>query len=94
MSKQEKEPGWRDLPLGGVPYKSSREYKTGDWGVLKPEVNREKCTQCTLCHFCCPEGAIKIGEDGKPEVDYECCKGCGICAAECPVKCITMERRS
>ncbi|MFB0544032.1 MAG: 4Fe-4S binding protein [Candidatus Bathyarchaeia archaeon] len=94
MSEQKREPGWRELPPGTVPYKSSREYKTGDWGVLKPKIEEERCTQCTLCHFFCPEGAIKIGEDGAPEVDYEFCKGCGICAAECPVKCIEMVRGS
>ncbi len=94
MSKQERMPGWRELPHGGVPYKSSREYKTGGWGVLKPELQEDECTRCTLCHFYCPEGAIRFGKDDTPEVDYEFCKGCGICAAECPVKCITMVRRA
>ena len=93
MTGQKSAPGWRELPHGAVPYKSSREYKTGDWGVLKPEIDFGRCTKCTLCHFYCPEGAIRMRGDGYPEVDYDFCKGCGICAAECPVKCIEMVRR-
>jgi pyruvate ferredoxin oxidoreductase delta subunit len=89
----EQKPGWRDLPKGAVSPKSSLEYQTGDWGVEKPVIDKEKCTQCTLCHFYCPEGAISIEEDGYPEVDYNYCKGCGVCAEECPVKCIEMVRK-
>ncbi len=47
-----------------------------------------------LCHFYCPEGAIKVREDGFIEVDLRYCKGCGICAEECPVKCIEMVRKT
>jgi len=86
----ERKPGWRELPRGAVSTKSSKDYKTGDWGISKPEFDRDKCTKCTLCHFYCPEGAICIGEDGHPSVDLDHCKGCGICAEECPVSCITM----
>jgi pyruvate ferredoxin oxidoreductase delta subunit len=89
----EQKPGWRELPKGAVSYKSSADYETGDWGVEKPEIDRGRCTQCTLCHFFCPEGAIAIKEDGYPEVDLDYCKGCGICAEECPVSCIEMVRK-
>jgi pyruvate ferredoxin oxidoreductase delta subunit len=41
----EQKPGWRELPLGAVPYKSSTEYETGDWGVEKPEIDRSKLLQ-------------------------------------------------
>jgi Pyruvate/2-oxoacid:ferredoxin oxidoreductase delta subunit len=44
--------------MGAVMTKSSMEYETGDWGVEKPQIDLEKCTQCTLCHYFCPEGAI------------------------------------
>jgi pyruvate ferredoxin oxidoreductase delta subunit len=82
--------GWKSLDKGAVAYKSSRDYETGDWGVAQPKFNREKCTKCTLCHFYCPEGAIKMRDDGYMEVDLRYCKGCGVCAEECPVKCIEM----
>jgi len=86
----ESKPGWRELPRGAVSTKSSTEYETGDWGIEAPEFDREKCTKCMLCHFFCPEGSIKVRDDGYTEVDLRYCKGCGVCAVECPVKCITM----
>lgn len=89
----EKKRGWKTLPKGAVPYKSSKEYETGDWSIAQPKIDHKKCTKCTLCHFFCPEGAIKVREDGYTEVDYSFCKGCGICANECPAKCIEMVRK-
>jgi pyruvate ferredoxin oxidoreductase delta subunit len=87
-------PSWRDLSRGAVSYRSSEEYETGDWGVDRPEIDRSKCTRCTLCHYYCPEGAIEILEDGSPEVDIKFCKGCSICSEECPVHCIEMVRKT
>ena len=91
MSEEKK--GAMELPKGAISPESSKEYKTGDWGVTAPKIEKGKCLQCNLCHFFCPEGAIKIGEDGYPEDDEDYCKGCGICAKECPAKCITMEMK-
>ena len=91
MSAQK--PGSKELPKGAVMTKSSMEYPTGDWGVEKPLIDLERCTQCTLCHYFCPEGTITMNDDGDPEVDNNYCKGCGICAEECPVKCIEMVRK-
>ena len=88
----EQKPGARDLPKGAVMTNSSMDYETGDWGVEKPHIDLEMCTQCTLCHYFCPEGAIVMKEDSFPEVRNNYCKGCGICAEECPVKCIAMVR--
>ena len=97
MKKEEAEkrspPSWGALSIAGIQYRSSTEYPTGDWGVNKPVIDRKKCTQCSLCHFLCPEGAINIDEHGSPVHDYDFCKGCGICATECPTKCIAMEKK-
>ncbi|MBN1682189.1 4Fe-4S binding protein [Candidatus Bathyarchaeota archaeon] len=87
MSKLKKK---SELEPGAIPFKSSKEYETGDWGITYPKIDYNKCTKCTLCHFFCPEGAINVREDGYTEVDYRYCKGCGICSHECPVKCIEM----
>ena len=89
MSTQKK--GWKEIPLGGVCWISSTEYKTGDWRSYKPVWNTEKCTRCILCHMYCPEGAIKLAPNYEPEVELAHCKGCGICAKECPMKAITMK---
>jgi len=84
---------WKELPKGAVSYRSSLEYKTGDWGVDAPRIDHGKCTKCNMCHMFCPEGCIAVKEDGSPEPDLEFCKGCGICATECPVKAIEMVRK-
>lgn len=70
---------------------SSKNYKTGSWRTLKPEVDKETCTSCGICYKFCPEGCIVIKEDGA-EIDLEYCKGCGICANECPFNAIEMKK--
>ena len=84
-------PGWREITPAGVAFKSSLEYKTGEWGVLKPVIDQSKCRRCYLCVVYCPEGAPKVVEDGSVEVDLDYCKGCGICAEECPADAIEMK---
>ncbi|MEA1992988.1 MAG: pyruvate synthase subunit PorD [Euryarchaeota archaeon] len=68
---------------------SSKNYKTGSWRTLKPEIDREKCKKCWICYKYCPEGCIAKKDNG-PAFDYDYCKGCGICAEECPFDAIKM----
>ena len=96
MSKAKKEPGWKDIPIGGLILEPGNavEYKTGGWRTFKPVHDKEKCINCLFCWMYCPDSAIKV-EDGKVVgIDLEHCKGCGICAKECPpkVKAIKMEK--
>lgn len=79
------------ITLGAINKKhgSSREYKTGGWRTMRPEVDLEKCISCYKCYDYCPDGSIKKIEEGI-EYDLDYCKGCGICANECPVKAIIM----
>jgi len=91
MSKEEKKPGWKELPPGAVVTEpgSSRKYKTGDWRAFKPVVEGDKCVNCLLCWVYCPDAAIVRSEKGV-EINYDYCKGCGICAKECPKQAIKM----
>lgn len=89
MSPQKK--NWKELPMAGVCWVSSTDYKTGDWRSYKPIWHTENCIRCMNCHIFCPEGAVKYHEENNVMVyDYDFCKGCGICANECPVKAIEM----
>jgi pyruvate ferredoxin oxidoreductase delta subunit len=96
-------PGWKEMTIGGVITNpgNSLEYKTGDWKVLMPVINQEKCIRCRICWYVCPDSAIL--ELDKPyttkakrvykisyDVNYDFCKGCGMCAQECPAKAIDM----
>jgi len=61
--------------------------KTGKWRTLRPELDKEKCTNCLLCWMYCPDMSVKVNAEGKREdFDFDYCKGCGICALECPGK--------
>lgn len=91
---QAKEPGYKDLAIGGkiLEAGSSEQYETGGWRTFRPVHDMDKCIHCLLCWILCPDGAI-IVKDGKwAGFDLKHCKGCGICAEECPpkVKAITM----
>lgn len=83
---------WKDLPVGNIIHTpgSAREYKTGDWRSQRPTWEQEKCIKCGACYLYCPEGAIKMNEDGYPVIDLYFCKGCGICARECWTQCFKM----
>ena len=90
MSQKDK--SWKEIPLGGVCWKSSQTYLTGDWKSLAPSLDDKKCTRCLTCAMFCPDSAIHFNEKRNAiEFDLNFCKGCGICANECPAKAITMK---
>ena len=94
----EKEPGWKELPIGGVIEEAgnAQKYETGSWRTNRPVLDKNKCSSCLLCWIFCPDSSI-IVKDGKVVgIDLEHCKGCGICAHECPLKdkAITMKLES
>jgi pyruvate ferredoxin oxidoreductase gamma subunit len=62
--------------------------KTGDWRVMRPFIDLERCTRCWICFENCPDGAIALKEHDIPQIDYGVCKGCLICAEECPIHAI------
>jgi len=86
---------WKEIPVGGICWKQTTEYATGDWRTFKPVRDPKKCTKCLICHLYCPDGAIELkAETNDIEFDYKYCKGCGVCANECPQKAIKMVRES
>lgn len=68
--------------------------KTGDWRVLRPVIDQERCTHCWICFVNCPDGAITLGAEDAPQIDYGVCKGCLICAEECPIEAIKTPREA
>jgi 2-oxoacid:acceptor oxidoreductase delta subunit (pyruvate/2-ketoisovalerate family) len=73
---------------------SSVKNKTGLWRTFRPKLTG-KCMGCGLCATYCPEGAIKMVQDGKQKkavIDYDYCKGCMICIKTCLNKVIGQER--
>ena len=51
---------WYEIPIAGVPWKFSTEYKTGDWRSKRPIIDHSKCIKCLFCYIYCPEMAIKV----------------------------------
>ncbi|GBE57442.1 pyruvate synthase subunit PorD [bacterium BMS3Abin01] len=68
------------IPVSGT----ADDYDTGGWRSERPLRDREKCNDCMICFFACPDSSV-IVEDGKmATIDLKHCKGCGICAQVCP----------
>jgi pyruvate ferredoxin oxidoreductase delta subunit len=58
---------------------------------MRPVIDFETCTKCTLCWLQCPDSCYDVMPDGLYDADMLSCCGCGVCEAVCPVpNCITM----
>ncbi|MCH7626135.1 MAG: (4Fe-4S)-binding protein [Chloroflexi bacterium] len=59
--------------------------------TMRPVINFETCTKCTLCWMQCPDSCFDVTPEELYDTDMEACCGCGVCEDVCPVPdCITM----
>ncbi|HHY46233.1 MAG TPA: 4Fe-4S binding protein [Firmicutes bacterium] len=76
-----------EAPFAGTvrsPISENDKMVTGNWRMIRPVVDTEKCTQCLTCWLSCPDSCITPTEDFV-EHNYKYCKGCGICIRVCTV---------
>lgn len=70
----------------------TEDFRTNqDWRNHKPVWDQNACVQCGICYLFCPDGAVRLNQEGYYEADLRYCKGCGLCSRQCPARCITME---
>jgi pyruvate ferredoxin oxidoreductase delta subunit len=87
MEKQQEVPG-RD---GGYVPARNPNFKKYTTRTMRPVINFETCTKCTICWLQCPDTCFDVTPDGYYDANMEACCGCGVCEAVCPVEnCITM----
>jgi pyruvate ferredoxin oxidoreductase delta subunit len=80
-------PGWS----GGYRPGRNPTFKKFATRTMRPVVNFDTCTKCTICWLQCPDSCFDITPTGHYDANLEACCGCGVCEAVCPVKdCITM----
>ncbi len=66
-------------------------FKKWSTRTMRPVINFETCTKCTLCWLQCPDSCFDVTPEGLYDSDMESCCGCGVCEEVCPVAdCITM----
>ncbi|MDP7667457.1 MAG: hypothetical protein QF738_05275 [Rhodospirillales bacterium] len=76
---------------GGYVPTRNETFKKFSTRTMRPVINFDTCTKCTLCWLHCPDTCFDITPDGFYEANMEACCGCGVCEAVCPVRnCVTM----
>lgn len=77
---------WKDITEGGtIPWAGNADlYETGSWRSEVPVWDSEKCKNCMLCFYVCPDSSILVNEESKMTgIDMNHCKGCGVCVKQC-----------
>jgi len=85
---------WQEMTHGSHVFKAGNavEFPTGDWRSQKPLFLNDKCKQCMLCFFVCPDSSVQLNDDGNVVgFDYNFCKGCLVCKEVCKFKAIERE---
>lgn len=76
---------------GGYVPGRNETFKKFSTRTMRPVINFDTCTKCTLCWLNCPDTCFDVTPDGFYDANMEACCGCGVCEAVCPVnECVTM----
>ena len=76
---------------GGYVPGRNEAFKKYSTRTMRPVINFDTCTKCTLCWLHCPDTCFDITPDGFFDANMESCCGCGKCESVCPVAdCLTM----
>jgi pyruvate ferredoxin oxidoreductase delta subunit len=76
---------------GGFQATRNEVFKKWSTRTMRPVINFETCTKCTLCWLQCPDSCFDVTPEELYDADMESCCGCGVCEEVCPVPdCITM----
>lgn len=76
---------------GGYQPARSEVFKKFSTRTMRPVVNFDTCTKCTLCWLQCPDACFDVTPDGLYDANFEACCGCGVCEDVCPIAdCVTM----
>ena len=76
---------------GGFQAARNEVFKKFSTRTMRPVINFETCTKCTLCWLQCPDSCFDVTPDGRYDANMEACCGCGVCEDVCPVAdCVTM----
>ncbi len=85
------EPQKSDGRDGGYVPTRNTVFKKFSTRTMRPVIDFDTCTKCTLCWLNCPDTCFDITPDGLYDANMEACCGCGVCESGCPVKdCVTM----
>jgi pyruvate ferredoxin oxidoreductase delta subunit len=85
------EPQELDGRDGGYVPTRNAIFKKFSTRTMRPVINFDTCTKCTLCWLNCPDTCFDITPDGLYDANMEACCGCGVCESVCPVQdCVTM----
>ena len=83
--------GFRGGDEGGFQPVRSDVFRKWSTRTMRPVVNFETCTKCTLCWLQCPDSCFDVTPEGLYDANMESCCGCGVCEDVCPVpECIVM----
>ncbi len=76
---------------GGFQPVRNEVFKKFSTRTMRPVINFQTCTKCTLCWLQCPDSCFDVTPDSHYDANLEACCGCGVCADVCPVaECVTM----